>query len=75
MVTTLEIPDELKIKAEEVATARGLSLDEFIREVLEWALSPSEESDPLFADDAVYAGMAPADLSTNHDRYLYGEDA
>ena len=74
MVTTLEIPDDLKLKAEETATARGLSLDEFIREVLEWALTPSDASDPLFADDAVYAGAAPADLSTHHDQYLYGED-
>ena len=74
-MTTLEIPDDLKIKAEEAATARGLSLDDFIREILEWALSQSEESDPLFSDDAVYAGDAPTDLAADHDRYLYGEDA
>ena len=74
MVTTLEIPDDLKIKAEEVAIARGLSLDEFIREVLEWALRQADESDPLFADDAVYAGSAPIDLTAHHDHYLYGED-
>ena len=31
--------------------------------------------DPLFSDDAVYAGSAPSDLTDRHDDYLYGEDS
>ncbi len=75
METTIELPDDLKEKAEHAATARGLSLDEFVRETLEWALVDPDETDPLFVDDAVFSGEAPADLSVNHDKYLYGEDA
>jgi hypothetical protein len=30
--------------------------------------------DPMFADEAVFAGRAPANLARNHDRYLYGEE-
>ena len=74
-MTTLEIPDGLGMEVKRAAAARGLSLDEYIREVLERTLTPPDASDPLFADDAVYAGDAPADLSTDHDRYLYEEDA
>ena len=74
METTVEIPTDLKKKAEQVATARGLSLDALIQEVLEWALAQPDETDPLFADDAVYPDKTPEDLSANHDRYLYGDE-
>jgi predicted DNA-binding protein len=73
MATTIEIPSELKQKAEEAAHARGMSLEAFIHEVLEWVLNESYGLDPLFADDAVYEGETPADLSAKHDQYLYDE--
>jgi hypothetical protein len=31
--------------------------------------------DPLWADVPVYDGPVPADLSVNHDKYLYDEDS
>lgn len=30
-------------------------------------------ADPLFADEAVFDGEAPEDLSLRHDDYLYGD--
>ena len=75
MVTTLDLPAELKILAEQAASARGLSLEEFVRDVLEGALGVAGEADPLFSDEAVYVGAAPTDLSANPDRYLYGEES
>lgn len=75
METTIEIPDKLKTMAEQAALARGLSLDEFVRQSLEWILAHPAETDPLFTDEAVYTGEAPVDLSENHDQYLYGNDS
>lgn len=73
METTIEIPEELRRKIEQAATAQGISPEDFVREVLEWALS--HDIDPLFADEAVYTEDAPDDLSVEHDRYLYGEQS
>lgn len=75
--TTIMLPDDLKMRAHHRASGMGISLGELIRESLEDILGHSDEEklteDPLFADDAVYNGKAPRDLSQNHDRYLYGE--
>lgn len=75
METTIELPPDLKLKAEQAAQARGVSLSEFIRESLEWVLGQSMENDPLFADNAVYSGTAPTDLAARHDDHLYTPDA
>ncbi|MBI2505291.1 MAG: hypothetical protein HYW07_18915 [Candidatus Latescibacteria bacterium] len=75
METTIELPTDLKIKAEQAAQARGGSLSDFVRESLEWVLAQTVEDDPLFADNAVYSGKAPKDLAARHDEYLYGEGA
>ena len=75
MEMTVELPTELKAKAEQAAQARGVSLADFIRESLEWVLAQTVENDPLFADNAVYSGTAPADLAARHDEYLYGDKA
>ncbi len=75
--TTIMLPDDLKIRAHRRAKSIGVSLGELIRESLEVILSHPDEKklteDPLFADDAVYDGKTPKDLSRNHDQYLYGE--
>lgn len=73
MTTMIELPATLKRKVEQAASARGLSLDEFVQEVLEWVLVQPDATDPLFTDAAVYTGEAPADLSAHHDQYLYGD--
>lgn len=75
--TTLMLPAELKRRAMARAAELGISFGELVRGLLEERLSrPGRDAgqDPLFADKAVYTGDAPADLSADHDRYLYGED-
>ena len=75
--TSLMLPDDLKIRAHNRAKGMGISLGELIRESLEITLDNADEEkltkDSLFADDALYDGEVPKDLSRNHDQYLYGE--
>ena len=72
--TTLMLPDDLKIRAQNRARGMGISLGELIRESLEITLDNADEEkltkDSLFADDALYGGEVPKDLSRNHDQYL-----
>jgi hypothetical protein len=74
--TTIMIPEDLKTRAAKRANSEGLSLGGFIRESLERALTPAPEGtldDPFLNDNAVYKGDTEADMSLNHDIYLYGE--
>ena len=77
--TTLMLPSDLKIRAQERARALGISLGEYVRRALESELEESRTderaADALFSDDAVFDGQGPADLAAEHDRYLYGEQA
>ena len=77
--TTLMIPPALKARAQQRARELGISFGQLVRQAIEESLQTSEtdrrEADPLFADRAVFTEETPADLSTDHDRYLYGEDA
>ena len=43
METAIELPPDLKLKAEQAAQARGVSLSEFIRASLEWVI-PEENN-------------------------------
>lgn len=75
--TTLMLPADLKARASRRARELGISLAELIRRSLEAILDSepaSARNDPLFSDDALFAGKTPADLSAEHDTYLYGED-
>jgi hypothetical protein len=70
----ITLPLELKNLAETRAREEGVSLEEFVLELLEKRLSPkSAERDPLFAKYKVFDGDAPSDLAENHDKYLYDE--
>jgi hypothetical protein len=73
--TTIMLPEELKLQAQEAAGRLGISLAELIRETLERRLDARRDwqDDPLFADVPIYEGAVPRDLSEEHDRYLYGE--
>ena len=76
--TTIMLPSELKGRALRQAKKMGVSFGALVRESLEVFLSRSSDSaddDPLFADKAVFSGDAPSDLSRDHDRYLYEEEA
>ncbi len=70
---TVQLSDELRDKAMLAARQRGLSLDEFVQICLSSAVD--RERDPLFCDSALFSGEVPADISKNHDRYLYGGDS
>lgn len=73
--TTIMLPEDLKLRAQEAAARLGVSLAELIRETLERRLDARRDwqDDPLFAEVPVYAGAVPRDLSEEHDRDLYGE--
>lgn len=64
-------PDDLLEQAEAAARARGVSIDEFVRQCVSTSVESRESTDPLFADAEVYTGDAPVDLARNHDNYLY----
>ena len=73
MDTQISLSPDLKAKIEREANARGMSLPDFVRESLEWAVAQKRSNDALFADIAVYRDDGPADFASNHDDYLYGD--
>jgi antitoxin component of RelBE/YafQ-DinJ toxin-antitoxin module len=72
---SVPFPEDLRERAEAVARQRGLTLDEFVRRCVSTTVDQGRLADPLFADTEVFEGEVPADLSENHDDYLYGDDA
>lgn len=73
--TTIMLPPELKIAAQNLANELGISVGNLIRETLQLRLEQNKENrkkDLLFSDFSVYEGYTPSDLSANHDSYLYG---
>lgn len=73
--TTIMLPDDLRNRALRRAEELGVSLGELVRESLDSLLNRSRRpaaDDPLFADNAVFRGESPDDLSENHDHHLYG---
>ncbi|MEQ8222715.1 MAG: CopG family transcriptional regulator [Candidatus Eremiobacterota bacterium] len=73
--TTVMLPEDLKIKAEQKAIQEGISLSELIRISLAGYIKRSVEKskDSFFSDKEIFYGDVPCDLSENHDIYLYGE--
>lgn len=72
--TTIMLPIDLKSKAQKIASKKGMSLGELIRESLEQRISRSktlETSDPFFDDENFYTGDVPSSISSKHDDYLY----
>lgn len=71
------LPEDLRRKGFGEAHRRGISFGEFVREAMRLALEripqPGVLRDSFLDDRATYAGPAPADSSTNHDEYLYGD--
>lgn len=78
--TTIMLPEELKTMARKRANIMGISLGSFIREAIKNSLLDTSlqksgyDQDPFFTDSEIFTGKAPEDLSTDHDRYLYGDD-
>jgi len=73
MDNNIPLPHELRLKIEQEAIASGVSVDEFVRVSLEWALAHKRSNDPLFSDHAVYSDDGPNDTARRHDEYLYGD--
>jgi hypothetical protein len=74
--TTIMLPEALRRRALSRAKQKGVSLGELIRDSLDAALPAvtyDAEKDPLF-ENVIYDGPAPADGSSEHDRYLYDEE-
>jgi hypothetical protein len=73
--TTVMLPADLKTRAMRAARAQGISFGELLRRSLEAAVQTPDThyEDPVFTDDAVFEGPAPADVSAEHDGYLYGD--
>lgn len=70
------VPEDLRARVLRLARERGISFGELVRESLAAALAyPGDKAakDTFWADDALYKGPAPADLSLRHDEHLYGE--
>ncbi len=68
----ITLPAELKTRAETLAREEGVSLEEFVRELLKARLQTAEP-DPFFADHETFDGDVPSDTAANHDKYLYDE--
>lgn len=73
MDSQISLPPELNAKIEREASARGMSVADFVRETLENAVAQRPSDDPLFADTAVFRDDGPSDLASDHDHYLYGD--
>ena len=74
--TTIMLPRVLKNRIDNASRKEGISSGEFIRRAVQAALDQSAEerdADPFLSDRAVYRGSVPADLSAEHDAYLYGD--
>lgn len=66
------LPENLKIKAMNFARSEKMSLGELIRELLQKKLqTKTSQRDCFYAEDLVFSGELPKDLSENHDDYLY----
>jgi len=77
--TTVVLPPKLKQRATACARRKGVSFSEFVRQVLQEAVSrapakPAGGRDPFWTNVPVYDGPVPSDLSVNHDKYLYDEE-
>jgi len=75
--TTIMLPHDLKLRLAQHAKKKGISMGKLIRDAISAALSQTVDKgckdDPLFTDKELYRGAAPANLSADHDQYLYGE--
>ncbi len=70
------LPEDLRRRALFRARQKGVSLGELIRDSLNAVLPKvtyDAKRDPLF-EDVIYDGPAPADVSSDHDRYLYDDE-
>ncbi len=70
------LPEDLRRRALFRARQKGVSLGELIRDSLNAVLpnvTYDAQRDPLF-EDVIYDGPAPADVSSDHDRYLYDDE-
>lgn len=73
--TTIMLPPELKIEAQNCANELGISVGKLIRDSLKDRIEKNKqgkEVDLLFSRFPTFESDSPKDLSTHHDEYLYG---
>ena len=77
--TTIMLPQDLKLKAEEKAHRLRMSFGGYVRKALRDSLFGEAKSktakDTFLSDRAVYSGRTPKDVAGRHDDYLYGGKA
>lgn len=73
MDTPISLPPDLAEKATREAAERGMSLPELVRVSLERIVTSEPAADSLFADSAVFTDAGPANLASDHDKFLYGD--
>jgi len=81
MTITLDIGPDIEAELAATARARGLSAEQYAREVLEQALASATARRPLLADRIreIWADIPdevrerlPSDGASQHDHYIYG---
>ena len=73
--TTIMLPPELKVAAQNYASEHGVSVGKLIRDALRLCLEQDKKgknSDLLFSNFSTFEGNTPKDISIKHDEYLYG---
>ena len=66
--TTLHLPEELRLRAKELAKRRGMALADLVRRALEREVAESEgTADPAFATTRVVRGTGRRNASEDHD--------
>jgi hypothetical protein len=75
--TTVMLPASLKRRLTAVARQRKISFAAFVRQALERSAPVPRKrikgKDSFWSDLVVFEGPVPADISMNHDKYLYDE--
>ena len=80
---SVALPAPLFEEVARAAARRGVGVDEWVGECVRSTLArpplppsnpplPPGEPDPLWAENDVFDGDSPPDLSERHDDYLYG---
>jgi metal-responsive CopG/Arc/MetJ family transcriptional regulator len=75
--TTIMLPETLRTRIQAAAAKMHISLGEFIRLASEQYISRESrkwKDDPLVSGDYVIDAPAPANVSENIDKYLYGKN-
>jgi hypothetical protein len=66
--TSISIPSDFA--AQRATDLQGLPIEQFVKASLEAAVRSTKTRDPFFADNTIFNGSTPANLTARHDDYL-----